>query len=127
MAYSTPGDARIPATTGSRARPAGRSAWSTILITGLILWVATVVITFVTANANLVPTLVLLLMKGQHHGEPPEGTKPSLLRRLNKAFDARFEQVRHGYTLALSVLLSHRRNFAKRQVQEMHVNRHPAP
>ena len=63
-------------------------------------------------SRTLVPTLVMLLMKGQHHGEPPAGTRPSLLKRLNKAFDARFEQVRRGYTLALSVLLSHRRNFA---------------
>ncbi len=63
-------------------------------------------------SRTLVPTMVMLLMRGQHHGEPPEGTKPSLLKRLNKAFDARFEQVRRGYTLALSVLLSHRRNFS---------------
>ena len=63
-------------------------------------------------SRTLVPTMVMLLMKGQHHGEPPQGTRPSLLKRLNKAFDARFEQVRRGYTLALSVLLSHRRNFA---------------
>ena len=63
-------------------------------------------------SRTLVPTMVMLLMKGQHHGEAPEGTRPSLLRRLNKAFDARFEQARGAYTLALSVLLSHRRNFS---------------
>jgi len=63
-------------------------------------------------SRTLVPTLVMLLMKGQHHGELPAGTKPSLLKRLNVAFDNRFEQVRRGYTLALSVLLSHRRNFS---------------
>ena len=62
-------------------------------------------------SRTLVPTLVMLLMRGQHHGAQPEGTKPSLLKRLNVAFDTRFEQVRRGYTLALSVLLSHRRNF----------------
>ncbi len=63
-------------------------------------------------SRTLVPTMVMLLMRGQHHGAAPEGTKPSLLKRLNKAFDARFEQVRRAYTLALSVLLSHRRNFS---------------
>lgn len=59
MAYSTPGDAAFPAG-GTHARRAGRPAWSTILITGLVLWAVTVVITFATANANLVPTIVLL-------------------------------------------------------------------
>ncbi|GAA0504038.1 hypothetical protein Ade02nite_35080 [Paractinoplanes deccanensis] len=37
-----------------------RPAWAVILITGLLLWLATVAVTFLTANANLVPTLVLL-------------------------------------------------------------------
>jgi len=63
-------------------------------------------------SRTLVPTMVMLLMKGQHHGEPPAHAKRSLLSRLNKAFDTRFEQVRRGYTLALSVLLAHRRNFS---------------
>jgi len=63
-------------------------------------------------SRTLVPTMVMLLMRGQHHGEPAAGTRPSLLKRLNVAFDRRFEQVRGGYTMALSVLLSHRRNFS---------------
>jgi multidrug efflux pump subunit AcrB len=63
-------------------------------------------------SRTLVPTMVMLLMRGQHHGTPPAGTKPSLLKRLNVAFDARFEQVRHGYTMALSLLLGHRRSFS---------------
>ncbi len=63
-------------------------------------------------SRTLVPTLVMLLMRGQPaHGAPSVG-KPSLLQRMNRGFDARFEQVRRAYTLALSVLLSHRRNFA---------------
>ncbi len=61
-------------------------------------------------SRTLVPTLVMLLMRG--HGAPARATATaSLLQRLNRAFDARFEQVRRSYTLALSVLLSHRRNF----------------
>ena len=63
-------------------------------------------------SRTLVPTLVMLLMRGQHHGEQPAGTRPNLMKRLNIAFDRRFEQVRGGYTMALSVLLSHRRNFS---------------
>ncbi|QFZ19228.1 PrsW family intramembrane metalloprotease [Saccharothrix syringae] len=41
---------------------AGRAGrpWPRVFLTGLALWVAAVVITYVTGNANLVPTLVLL-------------------------------------------------------------------
>jgi protease PrsW len=35
-------------------------AWARVLVSGLLLWVATVVITFATGNPNLVPTLILL-------------------------------------------------------------------
>jgi protease PrsW len=35
-------------------------AWARVLLSGLGLWVATVVITFVTGNVNLVPTIILL-------------------------------------------------------------------
>jgi RsiW-degrading membrane proteinase PrsW (M82 family) len=38
----------------------GRRVWLRILGTGLALWVLTVVVTFLTGNPNLVPTLVLL-------------------------------------------------------------------
>jgi RsiW-degrading membrane proteinase PrsW (M82 family) len=37
-----------------------RRAWVRLFLTGLILWVLTVVVTFVTGNPNLIPTLVLL-------------------------------------------------------------------
>ena len=63
-------------------------------------------------SRTLVPTMVLLLMRGQHHGAPLEGVRPSPLQRVYRAFEARFEQARRAYTLALSVLLSHRRNFS---------------
>jgi RsiW-degrading membrane proteinase PrsW (M82 family) len=39
---------------------APRRTWLRMFITGLVLWVLTVVVTFVTGNPNLVPTLVLL-------------------------------------------------------------------
>jgi protease PrsW len=35
-------------------------AWTRVLLSGLLLWVATVVITFGTGNPNLVPTIILL-------------------------------------------------------------------
>src|SRR6266536_5027969 len=41
--------------TGRRSRP-----WLRVFVGGLVLWVLTVVVTFVTGNPNLVPTLVLL-------------------------------------------------------------------
>ncbi|MET0383783.1 MAG: efflux RND transporter permease subunit [Burkholderiaceae bacterium] len=64
-------------------------------------------------SRTLVPTLVMLLMRGQPvHLPGARLSRPSLLQRLNRAFDARFEQVRRSYTLALSVLLSRRRDFA---------------
>src|SRR6185436_14381065 len=60
-------------------------------------------------SRTLVPTLVMLLMKGQQHGA---ARRDSALQRVYRAFDARFERLRAGYALGLSVLLSHRRNFA---------------
>ena len=63
-------------------------------------------------SRTLVPTMVMLLMRGQHHGAPIDGARQSPLQRVYRAFDARFEQARRAYTLALSVLLSHRRNFS---------------
>jgi len=59
-------------------------------------------------SRTLVPTLVLLLMS-KAHGEPKGD---SMLQRLYRAFDRRFERVRRAYTLALSALLAHRRGFA---------------
>lgn len=60
-------------------------------------------------SRTLVPTLVMLLMGS--HGQL-DSAKQSLLQRLYRAFDNRFERVRHGYTLVLSSLLAHRRRFA---------------
>ncbi|WP_288409826.1 efflux RND transporter permease subunit [uncultured Herbaspirillum sp.] len=60
-------------------------------------------------SRTLVPTLVMLLMGSQGQ---VDHAKQSLLQRLYRAFDSRFERVRHGYTLVLSSLLAHRRRFA---------------
>jgi RsiW-degrading membrane proteinase PrsW (M82 family) len=49
----------MTSTTG-RTRPRTRRAWLQIFLVGLTLWVASVVITLLTANPNLVPTLILL-------------------------------------------------------------------
>ena len=61
-------------------------------------------------SRTLVPTLVLLMMGGTQGA--PTTQRASLLQRLYRAFDQRFERVRRAYTLALSALLSHRRGFA---------------
>jgi RsiW-degrading membrane proteinase PrsW (M82 family) len=48
-------------TTGTRAGGWwSRRPWLGMFLGGLALWVATVVVTFVTENANLVPTIILL-------------------------------------------------------------------
>ena len=64
-------------------------------------------------SRTLVPTLVMLLMRGAHSGAGAYGdARRSLLQRLYRAFDAQFERVRLAYTLTLSVLLSKRKTFA---------------
>ncbi len=60
-------------------------------------------------SRTLVPTLVMLLMNNAHAAP---GGKASLLQRVYRGFDARFERVRRAYTLVLSSLLAHRRRFA---------------
>jgi len=49
-------DASIP----TPVRPRTGRLWLRTFLTGLALWVATVVVIFLTANPNLIPTLVLL-------------------------------------------------------------------
>ena len=48
-----------PSIAGTRPR-APRRTWLRMFLTGLVLWLLTAVVTFVTGNPNLVPTLVLL-------------------------------------------------------------------
>ena len=49
------------AETGTTSRrPGHRRTWLRVFLTGFALWALTVVVTFLTANPNLVPTLVLL-------------------------------------------------------------------
>jgi RsiW-degrading membrane proteinase PrsW (M82 family) len=50
---------RTSAATPARP-PRLRRTWVRILLGGLALWVATVVVTFATQNANLIPTIILL-------------------------------------------------------------------
>jgi multidrug efflux pump subunit AcrB len=59
-------------------------------------------------SRTLVPTLVMLLMRGSHGAA--QG-KPSPLKRVYLAFDAQFERLRRGYALSLSTLLVRRRRF----------------
>ena len=47
-------------TLGAQARTRHRRAWVRIFLGGAALWIATVMVTFVTGNSNLVPTVILL-------------------------------------------------------------------
>jgi multidrug efflux pump subunit AcrB len=60
-------------------------------------------------SRTLVPTLVMLLMD---HTPEHAGGRQSLLRRLYRAFDARFEKLRAGYNSILAAVLARRRAFA---------------
>jgi len=59
-------------------------------------------------SRTLVPTLVMLLMD---HAAQPADARISLLQRIYRAFDARFEQLRAGYTAILSAVLENRARF----------------
>ena len=60
-------------------------------------------------SRTLVPTLVMLLMDHKPaHADAPA----SLLQRVYRAFDARFESLRAGYTAILAAVLVRRRAFA---------------
>jgi len=81
-------------------------------------------------SRTLVPTLVMLLMKGHAlpvrpelvegsggQGEGPSTgsgrtESPNALQRVYRAFDSQFERMRRAYTLSLSSLLAKRRSFA---------------
>lgn len=53
--------ARPAATAGSTdRRPPMRPSWVRIFAAGLVMWLATVLVTFVTGNSNLIPTIILL-------------------------------------------------------------------
>jgi multidrug efflux pump subunit AcrB len=60
-------------------------------------------------SRTLVPTLVMMLMD---HAPTEMGGRPSLLQRVYRAFNARFEKIRSGYSIILSEVLVRRRLFA---------------
>src|SRR6202521_3555978 len=60
-------------------------------------------------SRTLVPTLVMLLMD---HAPAEAGAPVSLLKRVYRAFDARFESLRTGYSGILAAVLERRRAFA---------------
>ena len=63
-------------------------------------------------SRTLVPTLVMLMMKGHDIHDPLREGRASLLQRLYQAFNGRFEQMRAGYTAILSAILQRRMAFA---------------
>jgi len=60
-------------------------------------------------SRTLVPTLVMMLMD---HTPASDGARISPLQRVYRAFDARFERIRAGYSIILSEVLARRRAFA---------------
>jgi multidrug efflux pump subunit AcrB len=60
-------------------------------------------------SRTLVPTLVMLLAD---HAPAPESGRTGALRRLCRAFDARFAKLRAAYTVLLGAVLARRRAFA---------------
>jgi len=59
-------------------------------------------------SRTLVPTLVMLLMEHT----PARSSRESVLKRVYRAFDARFDRIRAGYTDILAAVLAARRRFA---------------
>jgi multidrug efflux pump subunit AcrB len=59
-------------------------------------------------SRTLVPTLAMLLMEHT----PAPSAKESPLKRVYRAFDARFEKIRGGYSIILAAVLANRRRFA---------------
>ncbi|HUP07037.1 MAG TPA: efflux RND transporter permease subunit [Caldimonas sp.] len=59
-------------------------------------------------SRTLVPTLVMLLMKGVHEARTDPSVRPSRLQRLYRRFDAAFEGVRRAYALLLGGILERR-------------------
>jgi multidrug efflux pump subunit AcrB len=60
-------------------------------------------------SRTLVPTLVMLMMD---HAPAEPAVALGLLRRVYRAFDARFERLRAGYIVVLTAVLAKRRLFA---------------
>ena len=63
-------------------------------------------------SRTLVPTLVMLLMRGVQGGHGGGQDSPGMLQRIYKAFDQKFEHVRRAYALTLSAALAKRKSFA---------------
>jgi multidrug efflux pump subunit AcrB len=60
-------------------------------------------------SRTLVPTLVMLMMD---HSAAESSVRPSMLQRVYRAFNARFEKLRAGYTVILAQVLERRLLFA---------------
>ncbi len=61
-------------------------------------------------SRTLVPTMVMLMMRGHDHGAP-RPNDPHFFQRLYYSFDTAFERFRGGYVVILSTLLPRRKNF----------------
>ena len=59
---SSAADAASQAPIAGRAggRPPTGLSWARVFVVGLVMWLATVLVTFATRNSNLIPTIILL-------------------------------------------------------------------
>jgi protease PrsW len=60
MSSSADAAPQVPTAGGTGRRPLIRPSWVRIFVVGLVMWLATVLVTFATANSNLIPTIILL-------------------------------------------------------------------
>jgi protease PrsW len=60
MSSAADAAAQAPTAGSTGRRPSTGPSWVRVFVVGLVMWVATVVVTFATANSNLIPTLILL-------------------------------------------------------------------
>jgi multidrug efflux pump subunit AcrB len=59
-------------------------------------------------SRTLVPILIDVLVKSEHHGREAEAKPPGLFGRIHAGFERRFEQFRRSYVGLLHVILTHR-------------------
>ncbi|WP_321843675.1 efflux RND transporter permease subunit [Paraburkholderia bannensis] len=63
-------------------------------------------------SRTLVPTLALYLLKPRAPATRPANALVARMQRLQRAFEARFEALRHGYRATLAGAIAQRRRFA---------------
>src|SRR5271154_4179775 len=77
------------------------------LFTPLGLAVVFAMLASYALSRTLTPITIGLLLKGEHHGDDPNGPQ-GMFARLHARFERGFENMRHGYSDVLTTLLTRR-------------------